>query len=190
MNTVARRLSICLCVLLPILTVGCMKPAPPPPPPLPPPPPAVISRVTAAKKIFLSNAGADQMFANDMVGGANGSYDGLYASLKKWGYFQLVDAPAQADLIFAIRSTDTVDETEVQNWNPQSTHPWNTIMGARHPIFTLTILDPSTETPVYTIVSGAGYAPSLKQGRINFAISIDKLTDRIKALVVAPTQKQ
>jgi len=130
------------------------------------------------------------MFANDMVGGANGSYDELYASLKKWGYFQLVDSSAQADLIFEVRSTDTVDETEVQNWNPQSTHPWNTIMGARHPIFTLSILDPSTKTPIYSVVSGAGYAPSLKQGKINFAISIDKLTDRIKALVVEPSQTQ
>jgi hypothetical protein len=33
------------------------------------------------------------------------SYNELYAALKPWGYFQLVDSPAQADLIFEIRST-------------------------------------------------------------------------------------
>lgn len=130
------------------------------------------------------------MFANDMVGGADGSYNELYASLRQWGYFQLVGSSDQADLIFEIRSTDTIDEAVVQNWNPQSTHPWNTIMGDRHPIFTLSILDASTRAPIYKIVSDAGYAPSLKQGKINFSISISKLTDRIKALVAAPAPTQ
>ena len=184
MNAALRRPLLCLCLLLPILTVACARtPAPLPPPP----PPAVIARVTAAKKIFLSNAGADAVFASDMVGGANGSYNELYASLKQWGYFQLVDSPAQADLIFEIRSTQQSADVDHTG---RGLRPDDYTVTRYPPFFHLSIIDPATQEVLYWIVSGAGYAPSLKQGKINFAISIDKLTDRIKALVVAPMPTQ
>ena len=187
MNTAIRRFPVCLGLLLVSLTVGCVKITPPLPPS--PPPTEVVSRVTSAKKIFLSNAGADEVFASDMVGGADGSYNELYASLKQWGYFQLVDSPAQADLIFEIRSTQQSADVDHTG---RGLHPNDYTVTRYPPFFHLSIFDPATRAPIYTIVSGAGYAPSLKQGQINFAISIDKLTDRIKALVVEPatTQKQ
>jgi hypothetical protein len=81
-----------------VLVLGCAQQVVAPP--RQPPPPNVISRVTSAKKIFLSNAGAEDLFVYAIPGGANVSYNELYASLKQWTYFQLVDSPAQADLIF------------------------------------------------------------------------------------------
>ena len=161
------------------------KPLPPPPPP-----PAVISAVTSAKKVFLSNAGADPIYAHDITGGANGSYNALDASLKQWGYFQLVDSPAQADLIFAIHSTETVDEKDVWNLDPHSTQPYDVIVGPKHPIFHLTILDASTQSVIWKIDSPAGFAFTRKKGAVAFAKSIDTLTNQVKALVAEPAPPQ
>jgi hypothetical protein len=99
-------------------------------PPPPPPPLSVVAKVTAAKKIFVSNAGADDSFMHDIPGGPNGTYNELYASLKQWGYFQLVDSPSQADLIFEIRSKPS------GNVNIASDK-----IEAYIPIFTLSIFD-------------------------------------------------
>ena len=86
---------------------GKLPPSPPPPPPL-----AVIAKVTAAKKIFVSNAGADTYFVHDIPGGANVTYNEFYAALKQWGYFELVDSATQADLIFQIQGTEQLPDVE------------------------------------------------------------------------------
>ncbi len=70
------------------------------------PSPDVIARVTAAKTVFLSNAGANDYFNGQIPGGPNVAYNELYAALQQWGYFHLVDSPAHADLIFQIRGTE------------------------------------------------------------------------------------
>lgn len=192
MNIAIGRFFVSLSLLLPILTVGCVKPAPPPPPP-PPPSPAVIARVTAAKKIFLSNAGADTKFAHDMTGGTDGSYNALYASLRNWGIFQIVDAPAQADLIFEIRSTEAIHTQRVMNTGINSVYAGHDDTTFSPPIFTLSILDPSTKEVLYQIVSPAGgFGIKKPKSTIAFDKSINTLTDKIKALVIVPpvTQKQ
>ena len=184
MNAALRRPLLYLCLLLPILTVACARtPAPLPPPP----PPAVIARVTAAKKIFLSNAGADSYFVSDIPGGANVSYNELYSSLKQWGYFQLVDSATQADLIFEIRSTESCDWEHTGNI---TANHYNQACSA--PFLNLSILDPSTRASLYTIVLPAGRGSTIPKGKIAFTQSIEVLTNKIKALVVspAPTQKQ
>jgi hypothetical protein len=155
-----------------------------------PPPPAVIAAVTSAKKIFLSNAGADTEFIRNSTAGASGSYDELYAALKQWGYFQLVDSPTQADIIFEIRSTETQDFREEYDPNPSNVSHTQDILGAQHPILTLSIFNASTRSPIWKIVSPAGFAGSKNKGRIAFTQSIATLTDKIKALVAVPAPTQ
>jgi hypothetical protein len=179
MNTIVRRPLLYFCFLLPILLAGCVKVVPSPPPQ--PPPPDVVSRVTSAKKIFLSNAGADGVYAKDqMIGGADGGYNGLYTSLKQWGRFQLVESPIQADLVFEIRSTVTIDTASVST----AQHHSGLVLGTTYsPFFNLSILDSATGTALYKIVMPAGQGDSLKAGRIAFAKSIDALTGKIRDLV-------
>jgi hypothetical protein len=179
MNTIVRRPLLYFCFLLPILLAGCVKVVPPPPPQ--PPPPDVVSRVSSAKKIFLSNAGADGVYAKDqMIGGADGGYNGLYTSLKQWGRFQLVESPIQADLVFEIRSTVTIDTASVST----AQHHSGLVLGTTYsPFFNLSILDSATGTALYKIVMPAGQGDSLKAGRIAFAKSIDALTGKIRDLV-------
>ena len=159
--------------------------APPPPPPLPPPTqpasPAVIARVTAAKTLFLSNAGANDSFALTIPGPPNLTYNEFYAALQQWGYFRLVDSPAHADLILQIRSTELAPSL-VPTIDSQH------IVAQQHaPTFVLTLLDPhDPATPLDTITTLAGRGTNLSKGAIAFAQSIEWLTYQFSTRVSAP----
>jgi hypothetical protein len=156
-------------------------------PPALPPSQAVISRVTAAKKIFLSNLGTDGEWLFFISGGPNETYNELYASLKQWGHFQLVDSPSQADLIFEIRSSTIVRDVVRNGGDPDVAADLST---SYNPIFTLSIIDPSTHASIYSIQMLAGRGSNKAKGAIAFTQSIGVLTDKIKALVAAPAPTQ
>jgi hypothetical protein len=147
----------------------------------------VIARVTAAKKIFVSNAGVDKSFTQLIPGGPNGTYSELYASLRQWGYFQLVDSPSQADLIFEIRSSVNIRDYLKPGGNVNIA---SDKIESYIPIFTLSIFEASTHDPVSSIVVPAGRGSNKAKGAIAFTQSIGVLTDKIKALVSVPAATQ
>lgn len=168
---------VAVSLLLALLPLACARETPPP---SPQPPPDVVTRVTAAKTIFLSNAGANDSFGYEIPGGPNVSYNELYAALKQWGYFQLVDSPAHADLIFQIRGTELIPNLE----NTLSEHP---IARQHAPKLEIAILDPHTvSTPIDTLTSLAGRGTDIPKGSIAFARSIEVLTYQISTLVAVP----
>ncbi len=65
----------------------------------------IPSLIVAANKVFISNAGADSMSlaAFRRAGDPDQLYNQFYAAMKSWGRYDLVSAPAAADLVFAIR---------------------------------------------------------------------------------------
>jgi hypothetical protein len=63
-------------------------------------PPAVLARVRAAHRIFVSNAGESDSAITTTVNGWG--YLNLYQQLAGWPGVQLVGSPAQADLIFQV----------------------------------------------------------------------------------------
>jgi hypothetical protein len=136
-----------------------------------PPPPDVISRVTAAKKIFVSNAGADTGFAHDIPGGANVTYNEFYAALEQWGYFQLVNSATQADLIFQIQGTEELPDIEHTGTGGKNKDYTATLYP---PMLNLSILDPS-QLFLYSIVIPAGRGSNKAKGAIAFTQSIDAL---------------
>jgi hypothetical protein len=82
--------------------LGAQQEQPPPSQSAPsaPIPPAIF----AAKKIFLSNAGADSgLFPHPFSGTQDRAYNQFYAAMQKWGRYELVSAPDDADLIFELR---------------------------------------------------------------------------------------
>jgi hypothetical protein len=183
------QLSACLAlVLCPLANARQTQllPPPPPPPPAPQQPasPEVIARVTAAKTIFLSNAGGNNYFNGEIPGGPNIAYNELYAALQQWGYFQLVDSPAHADLIFQIRGTELAPNLAQ---TPDGQH----VIAQQHqPSLELTILDPqrdpSSLAPIDTITAAAGRGNDIPKGTIAFAQSIEWLTYQISTRVSAP----
>jgi hypothetical protein len=69
-----------------------------PPAPIPPP-------ILTAKKVFIANGGGDQSLFDtpQYSGGPDRLYNEFYAAMKSWGRYELVDTPAEADLVFEIR---------------------------------------------------------------------------------------
>lgn len=65
-----------------------------------PVPPSLFS----AKKVFVSNAGADSgLFPHPFSGDPDRAYNEFYGNVESWGRYQLVDTPAEADLIFELQ---------------------------------------------------------------------------------------
>ena len=175
-------LSACLALALCPAANAQLLPPPPPsrPPAQQPASPEVIARVTAAKTIFLSNAGGNNYFNGEIPGGPNVTYNELYAALRQWGYFQLVDSPAHADLIFQIRVTELAPNLAP---SPDGQH----VIAQQHePQLELTILDPATLAPIDTIIASAGRGQTIPKGTIAFARSIEWLTYQISTRVSAP----
>jgi hypothetical protein len=74
--------------------------------PVPSPAGPVPQAILAAKKIFVSNAGADSgLFPSPFSGDPSRGYSGLYAGLKASGQYELVADPADADLVLELQLT-------------------------------------------------------------------------------------
>jgi hypothetical protein len=101
MNVAWSRLTVSLFALALVspLAVSAQQPASVPIAPVP-------QQLLAAKKVFISNAGADSgLFPHPFSGDPDRAYNELYANVESWGRYQLVDTPAQADLIFELQLT-------------------------------------------------------------------------------------
>jgi hypothetical protein len=77
---------------------------PPQPAPVTAPIPA---QILSAVKVFIANAGGDETRYDDPLysGGPDRTYNEFYAAMRSWGRYQLVAAPADANLVFEIRLT-------------------------------------------------------------------------------------
>ena len=62
-------------------------------------------QILAAKKVFIANAGGDEMTGDDQrfSGGPDRAYNEFYAAMKSWGRFEIVNSPADADLLLEIK---------------------------------------------------------------------------------------
>jgi hypothetical protein len=66
----------------------------------------VPQAIRDAKKIFISNAGADSgLFPSPFSGDPNRGYNQLYAGLKATSQYELVSDPADADLVLELQLT-------------------------------------------------------------------------------------
>jgi hypothetical protein len=59
-----------------------------------------------ARKVFISNAGADSgLFPHPFTGDPDRAYNEFYANVESWGRYRLVATPAEADLVFELQLT-------------------------------------------------------------------------------------
>lgn len=107
--------------------------------PVPPPAP-VPSQILSARKVFISNGGTRlQLWSS---GGVDRPYNQLYAAMKDWGRYELVSAPADADLVLEIHGTFVVVEG-----------PGRTFAAGE---LVLTFLDPNTHIALWTLIEDEG----------------------------------
>jgi hypothetical protein len=143
-----------------------------------PVPPLILN----AKTVFLSNAGMDVNPAgtsSEYDGGATRFYNEFYAAMKSWGRFQLVPAPADADLIFEIRFTDPTGPGNSEGAKPGAP-------GAQK--FRLVILDPKTHIKLWALTEFVEAAILQGNRNKNFEKAMDALVNDVKTLAAGQAQ--
>lgn len=98
----------------------------------------IPNQITGAKKVFITNAGGDEPSPDEPMfsGGIDRSYNQFYAGIKSSGRFEIVDSPAEADLLLEIRFSVLPA--------PQTVFKGDTINKTYDPQFRLEIRDPKT----------------------------------------------
>jgi hypothetical protein len=137
----------------------------------------VPAQIGAARKVFISNAGVDGTARQDLdrFAGPDEAYNRFYSAMKSWGRYELVAAPADADLVFQIRFTapltDCGDKT-----------------GASYaPQLDLAILDARTHFRLWTITDPVEGAHLKATWERNFGAGMASLVDDIKKLTLQAT---
>jgi hypothetical protein len=125
----------------------------------------VPAQILTAKKVFISNAGV----------GEDRNFNEIYGAIKSWGQYQLVGAPADADLV--IEASYSFQITAVsgskESGCSSSSATW----------FKLTLLDPKTRIALWTVMENLKPAFRQKTGEKNLNDAVNALVDDLKALV-------
>jgi hypothetical protein len=88
-----RLISLCVVALLSCVFAVGQEPVTPASAPVP-------SLLLNAKKVFISNAGADSgLFPHPFSGDPDRAYNQFYADVASWGRYQMVSTPGEADLV-------------------------------------------------------------------------------------------
>jgi hypothetical protein len=135
-----------------------------------PVPPAIFT----AKKVFVSNAGADSgLFPHPFSGDPDRPYNQFYAAIQGWGRYELVADPQDADLVFELQLTGPNGPT-----NPSK------MAGASDPLpmFRLIIFDRKTHYILWALTESIGPAALQKTHDRNFDEALTALTLDLKTL--------
>jgi hypothetical protein len=146
----------------------------PPPMPLAPVPTPLLS----AKKVFISNAGADSgLFPHPFSGDPDRPYNEFFAAIQAWGRYQIVTDPSDADLVFELRLTAP--------YGPSNPNKQN---GAADPLpmFRLVILDRKTHYVLWALTESIEFAFLQKTHDNNFDAALANLTLDLRRLTSAP----
>ena len=132
----------------------------------------VPTQIPRAKTAFIFNAGEETYFQLPKdaryTGGPNRTYNQFYAAMKSWGRYELVSAPAEADIVFEIGFTD-------RNQGPMLVSQMK-----------LVVLDPKTHVGLWTFTKYVEPAGMAKNREKNYNLAMDALVDELKTLSQAP----
>jgi hypothetical protein len=121
-------------------------------------------QILTGKKVFISNG---ESTGDTAFRVSNLTYNAFYANMKNWARYELVSAPAEADLVF--------DPSFVLNFE-----------GVLRLRLRLVILDPKTHIALWTIIEPVQPWARESTGRKNFDQAIAKLMDDVKKLTATP----
>ena len=136
--------------------------------------PHVPPAISAAKTVFISNAGADSgLFPSPFSGNQDRAYQQFYTSIQNWNHFQIVDDPAKADLVFELRLSAPKGP---QNPTKQT--------GASDPLpmLRLVVYDRATHYVLWAFTASIENAFLQKTHDRNFDLALDELTKDFKQI--------
>jgi len=136
----------------------------------------VPATIVSAKKVFISNAGGGCSPWGNVIfsGGPNRPYNQFYAALKGWGRYELVAAPADADLALEISFTCPVEGT--------NTADGGSGLPTSAPQLRLVILDVKTHVTLWGITEHVELAILQSNRDKNLDRTMRKLVDGLKHL--------
>jgi hypothetical protein len=164
-------LAVALCVLRASF-LAAQKPEAAPVAPIP-------AQILAAKKVFVANAGGeDRSYEEPRFGAPERAYNQFYAAIKSWGRFELVPAPANADITLQIAFTVQQAEQSVTKGNSMGT-PFD-------PQFRLEIRDPKSNTLLWAFTEHAQWAVLQSNRDRNFDQALAKVVAHLQSLEANP----
>ena len=158
---------VLLIALLLSSAIAQQSPRPPAAAPVPP-------QITAAQKVFVSNAGGESfenvIDATVFNGGPDRPYNEFYAALKDWGHYELVSSPADADLVLEV------------SWQLTDT-------GLRLPVLgqlRVVAIDPKTHVTLWNLTQYVRGAILLGNRDKNFDLAMTTIVNRLRIISTAP----
>jgi hypothetical protein len=133
----------------------------------------VPSQIQQAQTIFLTNSGSRPNFPIDETK----AYNDIYTALQTWGRYKLVNSADQADLVFQLKGIAPITDFSGNRGG---------VYSVTSPSFQLTILDPKSNLPLWTITS-----PVILHGRNQalaswLSLSETNLVSRVKVVAGQP----
>jgi len=161
-----RRILAVLCLLVSINAVAGKSRKDIPPAPLP-------SVIANAKTVFLTNGGGSDL-----------AYDTFYSDMKKWGRYEIVGSPDQADLI--IELAYRVEHGGTRVWSSSNSYDGTTQVHSAQivdPQLVLTIYDAKSKNSLWSTVDHRRLARREKNREKETINSAERLVDELKTRV-------
>ncbi len=139
------------------------------------------SQIFTARKVFVSNAGDETL--GDFSGGPDRAYNQLYTALKGWGRYELVRAPADAELVFEISFAMPTVAEDVSGGGAGTSVSSRQV---KDPRFLLAIRDLKTHALLWTYIEHV--QPALLKGNRdkNFDLAMAALVNDIRNVAGQP----
>jgi hypothetical protein len=166
MSKIASIGTLCIAAVIALLAIPiatAKKVADPPSAPVP-------IQILTGKKVFISNGES-----NAETNIPNLPYNAFYASMQSWGKYELVPAPADADLVFEVRYIIFTAQKGLFGYG-------NPVLWQLH----LLILDPKTHIVLWAFNEDVEDAILDSTARKNFDQAMAYLVDDVKKLTAPP----
>lgn len=144
------------------------------------------SQVVTAKKVFIAKGmGAT---ARTVEGGFDIAFDAFYSEIKKWGRYDVVGSPDEAELVFEV--TYTVENGGTHVWSSTNTYNGTTQVHSAQLInaqLTVVLLDARSKTELWSsaVVPGKAFLKSNQEKEM--AKAGEKLASNVEQRVDSST---
>ena len=141
------------------------------------PPAPLPAIIVNAKKIFLTNGGGSDL-----------AYDTFYSEMRKWGKYQIVGSPDEADLIVELSYSVEHDGTRV--WSATNTYTKTTQVFSAQIVdqkLILTIYDAKSKAVLWSKIDHLKLARREKNREKETINSAERLVDKLKTRVNLPS---
>jgi hypothetical protein len=130
----------------------------------------VPAQISSGRRVFISNASGEGAAPS---GVPDLTYNEFYADIKSWGRYEIVSAPAEADLVFEIRFTSQLGPTSTLGRPGGSEQDFQ---------FRLVILDPKTRIVLWAFTESVPQAASHAASRKKFDDAMTAIVNDVKKL--------